>query len=416
FNGCETNNSDTINGGLKRAFEGEENVDEIDRKRQNITVDTVQGAEREHDKPREEEKEINTLYKKWVSFLKNPDNIRKFHPFSPENHDIIRCGKGVSWRPNLDDELYNRHIELHNEVVYPLSSVMAEYVRFVVNSSSILEFKKNLRQVPDAEDSIVDFLEEVLRASHSLYSAIQNIEDGEAMFNDLLLFPFLKAVCMASDGKPQFKVGETQLKAMSKKDSDESEESTLYKADGIISLYSFNKLEILLLETSSHFGSTDKSKSSFDHHKGLFGALAMLKAIADKYSFGSMETFKKLKVFFVHAAEKTVRLWSLRHIPEGPVYELWLEQKYEIDPSFDERAEQVPLSVKFYWALKCLIDETATNIATLKQEHMSTYGKNALTSSMPENNLSTAVSCSMLKLSEDEDKSGMFRLGPFYTL
>jgi hypothetical protein len=77
----------------------------------------------------------------------------------------------------------------------------------------------------------------------------------------------------------------------------ESDESTLYKADGIMSLYGFNRLEVLLLETSGHFDSSDNSKSSFDHHKGLFGALSMIKAIADNYSFGSLETFKNVKVF-----------------------------------------------------------------------------------------------------------------------
>lgn len=110
------------------------------------------------------------------------------------------------------------------------------------------------------------------------------------MFNDILIYPFLKAVCVASDaGVPQFKVGETQLRAMSKKKTNESEiesdESTLYKADDIISLYGFNRVEVLLLETSGHFGSSDNSKNSFDHHKGLFGSLSMLKAIAYTYSF-----------------------------------------------------------------------------------------------------------------------------------
>lgn len=82
----------------------------------------------------------------------------------------------------------------------------------------------------------------------------------------------------------------------------ESDESTLYKADGIISLYDFNRVEVLLLETSGHFGSTDNPKSSFNHHKGLFGSLSMLKAVADNYLFETLETFKNLKVFFIHAA------------------------------------------------------------------------------------------------------------------
>lgn len=59
------------------------------------------------------------------------------------------------------------------------------------------------------------------------------------MFKDILLYPFLKAVCVVSVvGVPQFKVGETSLRAMSKR-ADETEidndESTLYKADGITS-------------------------------------------------------------------------------------------------------------------------------------------------------------------------------------
>ncbi|KAI9486949.1 MAG: hypothetical protein EXX96DRAFT_551281 [Benjaminiella poitrasii] len=40
----------------------------------------------------------------------------------------------------------------------------------------------------------------------------------------------------------------------------ESVESTLYKADGITSLYDFNRVEVLLLETSCHFGSSDFNK------------------------------------------------------------------------------------------------------------------------------------------------------------
>ncbi|KAG1144359.1 hypothetical protein G6F37_007464 [Rhizopus arrhizus] len=361
---------------------------------------------------------------RWIAslvFLQKTGFVsKKSRKHYPEYHDIIRCGKGVSWRPNLDGDLYNRHIDLHDEVSYPLSNTVADYVSFVVNSPSILEFKRNLKQLPNAEDNVVDFLKEVLRSSHYLYSTIQNIEDGEAMFNDILLYPFLKAVCVASNaGVPQFKVGETQLRAMSKKTNEseiESDESTLYKADGIISLYSFNRLEVLLLETSGHFDSSDNSKSSFDHHKGLFGALSMIKAIADNYSFGSLETFKNVKVFFVHAAGKTVRLWSMRHVPEGTVYELWLEQNYTINPSFDERVEQVPLTIKFYWTLKCLIDETAKNLAALKQEHMKVLSENALTSSLPKDNLSTTISCSMLKLTEEEDKSGIFRFWPFYTV
>ncbi|KAL7315306.1 hypothetical protein PS15m_006768 [Mucor circinelloides] len=162
-----------------------------------------------------------------------------------------------------------------------------------VKMPDIPQFKRNLRQLPNAEDNVVDFLEEVLRSS-----TIQDIADGEAMFKDILLHPFLKAVCVASvAGVPQFKVDETLLRAISKRANEseiDNDESTLYIADGIISLYDFNKVEVLLLETSGRFGSLNNSKSSFDHHKGLFGSLSMLKVTAGNYPFRSLETFKKM--------------------------------------------------------------------------------------------------------------------------
>lgn len=77
-----------------------------------------------------------------------------------------------------------------------------------------------------------------------------------------------------------------------------------YKADGLIKMYGIKKLEIVLLETSSRFDSKDKCKAGFDHHKGFFGSLSMLKTIADCFSLGTMESFKRVKVFFVHTAGK----------------------------------------------------------------------------------------------------------------
>lgn len=82
------------------------------------------------------------------------------------------------------------------------------------------------------------------------------------------------------------------------------EDSHIYLADGIIKLNGVKNIKILLLETLSCFGSIDRSKIAFDHHKGLFGALAMLKSIADEFPMASMEAFQKCKVFFVHGAGK----------------------------------------------------------------------------------------------------------------
>lgn len=80
------------------------------------------------------------------------------------------------------------------------------------------------------------------------------------------------------------------------------DDKSQYKADGIIKLFKMKEIEILLLETSGSFNNKDKVKINFDHHKGMFGSLAILKTIADEFYFTSADTFKTLKVFFLHAA------------------------------------------------------------------------------------------------------------------
>lgn len=44
------------------------------------------------------------------------------------------------------------------------------------------------------------------------------------------------------------------------------------------------------------------NKRCYDHHKGLFGSLSMIKTIADEFYLGSIETFSKIKILFVQAA------------------------------------------------------------------------------------------------------------------
>ncbi|CAO3637971.1 unnamed protein product [Mucor hiemalis] len=152
-------------------------------------------------------------------------------------------------------------------------------------------------------------------------------------------------------------VGEIPLKAMSTQLDSAGlyrDDASQYKADGIITLYGIHRLEILLLETSSHFGCTDR----FDHHKELFGALSILKTIADTFYFASIEQFGQMKVFFTHAAEKKkVYLWSLRYEHEGKVYELWLERKMHLKPEFDKRGEELLNMMNFYWLMKAIFTE-----------------------------------------------------------
>lgn len=57
-------------------------------------------------------------------------------------------------------------------------------------------------------------------------------------------------------------------------------------------------------------------------------------------------------LFFCIETGTKILLWSLKYIKEGPVYELWLEETFDINPRFDKAADQLPQVLSFYWKLK----------------------------------------------------------------
>lgn len=366
--------------------------------------------------------EINSILGKWNKFLENKEN---FHPFSPEYHHVIRCGKTVSYRPFLNKELYDQHVSQHEEKEYLLPEVCMSYIDNIMNQHDLKKYRKAIRNVPEAEGEDEDtflFVENIFLAIYNFHTTYKDIHDGETEFNGLFLFPFLKAVAAAvatefggaktdfCDGEVCLEAMSTQLKALNMLIDGRNK----YNADGLIRMYGYKNLEILLLETSSYFGCSDQSKSKFDHHKGLFGSLAMIKTIADEYQYASITTFKKVKVIFVHASDTTVYLWSMSFVPDESIYELWLEDILEIKPSIDDKLEAIPNFIQFYWKTKELLKQTSKIVMELKKEHEATLVKNMFKKSSDLTSLSTIVNPSILRLIEDEDKAGMAELGPVF--
>ncbi|KAG2203375.1 hypothetical protein INT47_010073 [Mucor saturninus] len=187
-----------------------------------------------------------------------------------------------------------------------------------------------------------------------------------------------------------------------------------YLADGIIKLHGLKNIEIVLLETSGCFGSIDKSKIAFDHHKGLFGDLAMLKSIADEFPMATVEAFQKCKVFFVHGAGKNIYFWSLRFEPKGLIFELRLKDTLYIKPDIDDKLDALPHFLKLFWDMKCLLTESILGFAQLKKVHTEYLVNNRFNGVTPSHTLSTIVNPSILKFLEEDDKAGMHLLGPFY--
>ncbi|KAG1038176.1 hypothetical protein G6F43_012732 [Rhizopus delemar] len=64
--------------------------------------------------------------------------------------------------------------------------------------------------------------------------------------------------------------------------------------------------------------------------------------------------------------------------------------------------------------MKCLLAESVLNFAQLKKEHTEYLVKNRFSGATPSTTLSTIVNPSILKLTEEDDKTGMHSLGPFY--
>ncbi|KAI9481550.1 MAG: hypothetical protein EXX96DRAFT_608234 [Benjaminiella poitrasii] len=114
-----------------------------------------------------------------------------------------------------------------------------------------------------------------------------------------------------------------------------------------------------------------------------------------------------------HGAEENVHLWSLRFEPKGPIFELWLEDTLHIKPDIDDKLDALPHFLKFFWSMKCRLAESILDFAQLKNKHTKYLVENRFNNITPSDGLSTTVNPSILKLLEEDDKTGMHLLGPF---
>ncbi|KAI9335574.1 hypothetical protein BD770DRAFT_477363 [Pilaira anomala] len=220
---------------------------------------------------KKEEANVKIIWKDWVMFLKD-ENTQKITTSS------------------------DTHLEAHKEAYYPLPPEYLGYASSVIESNSKENFKSAFKKTPN-NSSIIEFLEDIFRSSYDIYTTHKDLEDYENTFNDMLVYPFIKAAEKAvdstvSDLGAEFGPGEVDPLAMKQQLRNipvYNDCKNQYKADDVVALYGIDKLEALLPETSSHFGNDDQHKISFDHHKGLFGAVT----IADKFPLADMNLFEK---------------------------------------------------------------------------------------------------------------------------
>lgn len=127
-------------------------------------------------------------------------------------------------------------------------------------------------------------------------------------------------------------------------------------------------IEILLTEVSSGYGSNEACKISFDHHKAMFGKLAMIQTVAHLCEKASFNTFAKLKIHFLHAHGNSIRHWSMSTRAPG-IYIMTNEQRVNVPVSFSGKDIMIPPFICFFKTLAIACGETLSVLKESKQEH-----------------------------------------------
>ncbi|KAG1139547.1 hypothetical protein G6F37_005795 [Rhizopus arrhizus] len=344
----------------------------------------------------------------WLKFIKKHQSV--FHPFSPAANCIIRSGNGISPRPDLDRDLYEKHMKSHGVEQYTLPTVLRDHLDPAIDANNLVEFKKEIRKISaltlreeeraQNENECLAFLEEFLNQAHQMYKSPVKHDSNEDAFNQLYTWPYLQLIgnnISIDEYKGYFIQDQPVLQSMGRHLKETPvfvDEKSQYKSDGLVKVSNLKDLEILLLESSGHFSNSDK-------------------CIADEYSFASVAKFSQVKVFFLHAAETKLHLWSMRYRPDG-FFDLWRELCLEIKPLFEDRIIFLPQLIKFCWNTKCLLEQAVKNIIDVKNEHQANCSKFRYNT---ENytQLSSIINPIIIKLTKEEDSAGMGNLGPLYS-
>ncbi|RCH87068.1 hypothetical protein CU098_003652, partial [Rhizopus stolonifer] len=229
---------------------------------------------------KEYKKEVDSIWESWKTLLKTIRESTVLPALSPESHNVIWCGKQVLRRLVLPVDLFQ---ELNNQV----PNITIQLV-----DRALKQMLYDALDTNNKEDWLVK-----IKTFRNYNSEADLTARRDLMVSIFNIFKYLKD----HNNDVTFYPGEIELKAMTiqLKDQRITDKRLKYNADGTI-LFNRISTEILLSEVSSAFAENSKAKTSFDHYKAMFGLLMMLKTIARRYKYASFNTFKELKVHFIH--------------------------------------------------------------------------------------------------------------------
>lgn len=128
-------------------------------------------------------------------------------------------------------------------------------------------------------------------------------------------------------------------------------------ADGNIRINA-DKQELLIPEIASSLYQATQDKISFDDLKAMFGMLTVLKTLAGKQDYGSFESFKKIKIHFIHYSNNSnlhdfglidyvIRHWTMMP-PEPGVHIMTKEQRATMPVDIRNMAEELVPHVRLH--------------------------------------------------------------------
>ena len=136
------------------------------------------------------------------------------------SHNLIRCGNGVSGRPDIPKNIYAQHLEWHNQEPskeYPFSGSYSAYINSVIDTVSIREFTSSMNNTNDSSDEFI-FIRTIFETMKKVYTTRVTMKMSEAIYNYYMVHPLLELVTESICGKTPcgFFPGETVLCAMKK--------------------------------------------------------------------------------------------------------------------------------------------------------------------------------------------------------
>ncbi|KAG0745759.1 hypothetical protein G6F57_001287 [Rhizopus arrhizus] len=333
-------------------------ADDEEENTQKRGLTTINNDE-EYDEDGEEKEAEDDIWVKWKRFLDDPTNTQHLMQLSPEKHRIIWYGRLLRRRSCLPSDLYSK---LNEEV----SCIEAKYIHPCFFDGAMAVTSRDDMAVRIKDLSNVSVEDHSLVAERKLLTVILENFQREIYDNCHKGVLSKSEMCYRSY---IFDTREIELEAMTVqlKNKGMTDGRYKYNADGLICANDFSSLEILLTEVSSGYGSGDSSKASFDHYKAMFGMLSMMRTIAETYNKGTFDTFRKLKIHFLHGHGNAIRHWSMSMQTLG-VFLMNKEQRVVVPVDFKEKGITMIPFLQFYLTLAAGCEESLKVIKQLKEE------------------------------------------------